>query len=145
VQARDILNSELIIKYSEAQKLPYLGACIWERLRLYPPLFSLKSKIAPSGGEAVKGTFFLEGTEVAICDDAICRRKDIFGEDANIFRPERWLEADAEKHRRYYQMVDTIFGSGRFLCLGKHIAMMELHKAIPEVSSATMSPISKRN
>ena len=126
-------SSDPVIKYSDAQKLTYLGAVIWEGLRMYPPLFSLKSKISPPGGETVKGYFIPEGTEVAMCDDAVCRSKDIFGEDSNIFRPERWLEADPDIHRRYYQAVDTIFGSGRFLCLGKHIAMMELHKAIFEV------------
>ncbi|KIW99911.1 uncharacterized protein Z518_10839 [Rhinocladiella mackenziei CBS 650.93] len=62
-----------VIKYSEAQKLPYLHACIWESLRVYPPLFGLKSKLAPPGGETMKGIFFPEGTEVGSCDAAMCR------------------------------------------------------------------------
>lgn len=120
------------VDYAKAQKLAYLNACIWEGLRLYPPLFGLKSKIAPRGGDTIKGIYYPEGVEVAICDDAICRNTKLFGQDACIFRPDRWLEVDASTHRAYYQAVDTVFGSGRFLCLGKHIAMMELHKAIFE-------------
>ncbi|WPH01848.1 Hypothetical protein R9X50_00470200 [Acrodontium crateriforme] len=122
-----------VIAYAKAQKLPYLSACIWEGLRMYPPLFGLKSKIAPLGGDTIKGVYYPEGVEVAICDDAICRNKTLFGHDANIFRPERWLEADAPTYRSYYQTVDTVFGSGRYLCLGKHIAMMEIYKTIFEL------------
>jgi cytochrome P450 len=122
-----------VASYAEAQKLPYLTACLWEGLRMYPPLFGLKAKSAPSGGENFKGVFYPEGTEVAVCDDALCRNVEIFGKDARLFRPDRWITADAETRIKYRQTVDVVFGSGRFLCLGRHIAMMELHKAIVEV------------
>ncbi|EME82347.1 uncharacterized protein MYCFIDRAFT_59503 [Pseudocercospora fijiensis CIRAD86] len=122
-----------VIKYAAAQKLPYLKAVIQEALRLFPPLFGLKEKTAPPGGEEVGGIFFPEGTGVAICDDAVCRKKDIFGEDAHIFRPERFLEKDEALNAKRFRTVDVIFGTGRFQCLGKHIATMELHKSIFEI------------
>ena len=125
-----------ILKYSEAQKLPYLQACIWEGLRMYPPLGDLKTKLAPPTGETIKGHFFPGGTEVALNDESMCRNKDIFGNDADIFRPERWIDADPETKIKYRQTVDTAFGSGRFLCLGRHIAMMELHKTFAMVRTA---------
>lgn len=111
---------------------------------MYPPLFGLKSKIAPLGGDTIKGTYYPEGVEVAICDDAICRNKALFGQDADIFRPERWLEADTLTYRAYYQAVDTVFGSGRYLCLGKHIAMMELYKTIFEVNFTSTTYLRRR-
>lgn len=126
-----------VATYTEAQKLPYLTACLWEGLRMYPPLFGLKSKTAPAGGETFKGVYYPEGTEVGICDDALCRNPEIFGHDAHLFRPDRWIVADAETRVKYRQTVDAVFGSGRFMCLGRHIAMMELHKAIVEVSEAS--------
>jgi cytochrome P450 len=122
------------IKYSEALKLPYLAACLWEGMRMYPPLFGLKGKYSPAGGENVNGVFYPEGIEMSICDEAMCRREDIFGPDSHIFRPDRWMEADEETRKRYTRVVDSIFGTGRFQCLGKHIAMMELHKTFVEVS-----------
>lgn len=122
-----------IVTYTEAQKLPYLQAVIWEGLRMYPPLFGLKTKCAPRGGETVKGIYFPEGCEVGICDAAMQRNTNVFGEDAGLFRPARWIEADAETIVKYRRTVDTGFSSGRFLCLGRHIAMMELHKALLEV------------
>ena len=123
-----------VTSYSEAQKLPYLTACLWEGLRMYPPLFGLKAKSAPLGGDTFKGVYYPEGTEVAVCDDALCRNTVIFGEDAHLFRPDRWVQADPETRVKYRQTVDVVFGSGRFMCLGRHIAMMEIHKALVEVS-----------
>lgn len=122
-----------VVKYSEAQKLPYLIACIWEGLRMFPPLFGMKGKNPPPGGETVKGVFYPEGIEISICDDAVCRNVEVFGEDVDVFRPERWIEADEETRKKYTRVVECIFGTGRFMCLGKHIAMMELHKTFVEV------------
>ncbi|KAF2859031.1 cytochrome P450 [Piedraia hortae CBS 480.64] len=122
-----------VISYNEAQRLPFLSACLWEGLRMYPPLFGLKSKVAPPGGDTIKGYYFPAGTEVATCDSALCRNPEIFGEDAHLFRPERWINTSPETRIRYKRTVDTVFGSGRFLCLGRHIAMMELHKALYEL------------
>ncbi|KAK3726122.1 hypothetical protein LTR37_000270 [Vermiconidia calcicola] len=136
IDANTGIISYPVIKYNEAQKLPYLVACIWEGMRLYPPLFGFKEKCSPPGGETVKGIFYPEGVKMAICDDAMCRNKAIFGDDANIFRPERWIEASEDTRKRFMRVVDSIFGSGRFLCLGRHIAMMELHKAFVEVREA---------
>ncbi|KAK3047048.1 hypothetical protein LTR09_011473 [Extremus antarcticus] len=127
-----------VVKYNEAQKLPYLSAVIWEGLRMYSPLFGLKGKCSPPGGETVKGVYYPEGLEMSICNEALCRNPDVFGEDAEIFRPERWIEADDDTRKKYTRVVDAIFGSGRFLCLGRHIAMMEVHKTFVEVSSAAV-------
>lgn len=127
--------SDPVITYAEAQRLPYLSACVWEGLRMYPPLFGLKSKIAPPGGEQVKDYFFPEGIELGSCDYSFVRSKEVFGEDADIFRPDRWIEASQEQKIKYRYTVDTIFGSGKYQCLGRHIAFMELHKVFFEVSA----------
>ncbi|KXL51108.1 MAG: hypothetical protein FE78DRAFT_117519, partial [Acidomyces sp. 'richmondensis'] len=54
--------------------------------------------------------------------------------DVDLFRPDLRLGVDVEAHRKYYQPVDGVFGSGRYLCLVEHFTMMELHKTIFEVS-----------
>jgi cytochrome P450 len=123
-----------IVKYSEATDIEFLTACIWEGIRLFPPLFGLQTKLAPPEGETVNGVFYPPGTQVAFCCEAVGRRKDIFGEDADLYRPDRWLHPDPEVRAEYLRTTDLMFGSGRFGCLGKNIAMMELHKAFVEVS-----------
>ena len=122
-----------VITLAEAQRMPYLQAVIWEGLRLWPPLFGLQAKMSPPGGETVNGIFFPEGTEIAICGQSVGRKKAVFGPDADIFRPERWIEADPQTADKYMKSAEILFGAGRFVCLGKTIAMMELGKAIVEV------------
>ncbi|KAK5131531.1 hypothetical protein LTR08_000858 [Meristemomyces frigidus] len=122
-----------VITDVEARQLPYLQAVVWEGLRKTPPLFGLQPKVAPPGGETVNGVFFPGGTQVAICDAALTHRQDIFGEDAEIFRPERWLEADETTRSKYLSTVELIFGSGRFGCLGRNIGLLELNKVFVEL------------
>ena len=123
-----------VATYAETQRLPYLSACISEGIRMYPPLFGLKGKLAPKGGDTINGIFIPEGTEVAVCDIALCRKKEIFGEDSHVFRPDRWIEANAQTKQKYQSVVDSVFGTGKWTCLGKHIAMVELNKVFTEVS-----------
>lgn len=125
-----------VITSAESRKLPYMQACIKEGLRVFPPLQALNSKLAPPGGETVNGIFIPGGIEVAYSSYTTQRRKDVFGDDAQYFRPERWIEAAAVddggvKLTAMENTLDLIFGSGRFSCLGKHIAFIELDKVIP--------------
>ena len=50
-----------------------------------------------------------------------------------MFRPERWLEIQESKYAEMARVVDLAFGSGRFKCLGRGVALMELNKIIVEV------------
>lgn len=64
---------------------------------------------------------------------------EVFGADAEVFRPERFLECDDKQKTYMLRTIDLIFGHGRWLCLGKPLAVMELNKIFVEVRSA-MSP-----
>ncbi len=59
----------------------------------------------------------------------------LWGNDADVFRPERWVDANPEEWRSMNTMLDLNFGSGKYSCLGKPIAMMELNKVFVEVSA----------
>lgn len=61
------------------------------------------------------------------------RRQSIFGQDAQVFRPERYLECDQEKKHEMIRTVDLTFGYGRWMCAGKTLALIELNKIIFEV------------
>ena len=51
---------------------------------------------------------------------ALSRNKDIYGEDADLFRPERWLD---EKRAREYERYDSFWGGGTWMCLGKLVPL----------------------
>ncbi len=105
---------------------------------MWPPLVGLQGKLSPPGGETINGVFIPGGVEVGWNCQTLQRRKEIYGEDVDVFRPERWLgnSDDDEAGRRVAVMdrtVDLVFGSGRYGCLGKSIAWMELEKTIPSM------------
>lgn len=126
--------SQPIITDTEARAMPYLQAVIKEGLRIHPPVVGLMSKEVPSGGDTFKGQYLPGGTKIGYCAWGIFRRTDIWGEDANEFRPERWLDSPKDQLRLMEGTLELVFGYGRWQCLGKNIALMELNKVLVEVS-----------
>lgn len=70
-------------------------------LRLYPPVpnnakMAIKDTILPRGGGSNGDAPILikKGDWVIYTVYAMHRRKDLFGEDADEFRPERWVKND---------------------------------------------------
>ena len=64
---------------------------------------------------------------------AIHRSTTIFGPDADVYRPERWLDAPEAQLQRMERNNELVFGYGRFKCLGQVVASMELNKVFVEV------------
>lgn len=120
---------------AEARKLPYLQAVIKEGLRIYPPATGLMSKEVPAGGDTVSGFYVPEGTGIGWSTFGMMRNVKIWGNDADIFRPERWFEGTLEEIRKKEIYIELIFGYGKYQCLGKNIASLELNKVFVEVSS----------
>ncbi|KAF4878426.1 Cytochrome P450 monooxygenase lolP1 [Colletotrichum siamense] len=121
------------ITNSEALKLPYLQAVIREGLRFYPPVTGLGFKQVPEGGDVLNGYYVPAGTQVGQNFFGVGRSQWVWGPDADVFRPERWLSASAEELKQMNAAVDTHFGHGKYSCLGKSIAMMELNKVFVEL------------
>ncbi|KAH8895772.1 cytochrome P450 [Thozetella sp. PMI_491] len=126
------------IRNAEATRLPYLQAVIKETLRMYPPITGHNYKLVPKGGDTINGYFVPGGTQVTINHVFMLRTKEVFGSDAEIFRPERWVEASESDPARYKEMlktVDLVFSHGKYYCLGKTLAEIELNKAIATLVS----------
>lgn len=121
---------------AEAYQLPYLQAVIKEGIRMFPPSTGHNFKQVPKGGATIHGIFLPEGTQLGINVMRMMRDKETFGPDAEVFRPERWIEAskNEERFKELASIVDLAFGYGKFQCPGKTIAAMELNKIFVEVS-----------
>lgn len=130
-------NGAGIISLAAAKQLPYLQAVIREGLRVYPPVRNLLPKDIPPGGDTVtvdgKPVFLPGGADIGISALAMHRDKRLFGEDAELFRPERWFESDPAKLAAMMKVSDLTFGHGRWACPGKTVAQLELNKVMFEV------------
>lgn len=121
------LNSP--VKFSEAIKLDYLSACIKEALRIHPGVQLSMGRVVPADGLELCGMFVPGGYWVGLNPAVVHFDKSIFGQDADQFRPERWLGPDAAMMDRHI----LSFGFGSRTCIGKNISLAELHKLTPEV------------
>lgn len=97
-----------LISMTEAQDLPYLQALLKETLRVFPGLGNNLVRVVPEGGLVIAEQFFPAGvwscyshmrvvltggiqTVVGMNAFVAHANRDIFGLDADEFRPERWL------------------------------------------------------
>ncbi|TGJ87668.1 hypothetical protein E0Z10_g1098 [Xylaria hypoxylon] len=123
------------ITAAEAKELPYLQAVLYEGMRIRPVATATFSKEVPPGGDVIQGHFVPGGTTVGPNLPSLMHSKVLFGEDAEIFRPERFLEADPATRTEMQRNVELVFGYGRWMCAGKAIAWLELNKVLFEVYS----------
>ncbi|KUI71671.1 Pisatin demethylase [Cytospora mali] len=116
------------IKQEEAKKIPYLQAVIYEGLRMRPPVPTMFPKVVPPQGDEINGIFVPGGTSVGWNLLPMMRAVEYWGRDPDVFRPERFMEADEKTRASMERLVEMVFGYGRFGCAGKPLAQMELHK-----------------
>lgn len=111
--------------------MPYLQAVIKESLRLHPPTGLPLARVVPTAGAMIASTWFPGGTVVGVNTWVAHANASVFGDDARIFRPERWLEDD--KPTSMLNKLWMPFGVGSRTYIGKNISLLEISKLIPEL------------
>ncbi|KAI6100332.1 cytochrome P450 [Pisolithus sp. B1] len=118
--------------------LPYLDAIVQEVLRLHPSVpemlreaaeddvIPLSEPVQTKSGEFVDSIVVERGTIFTLPVSCINRSQAIWGPDAKVFRPERWLEPDgitkkAQEVKGHRHLLS--FGDGPRTCIGKTFAL----------------------
>ncbi|XP_061347254.1 cytochrome P450 704C1-like [Gastrolobium bilobum] len=132
-EVKEVANTTTISSYTEfvsnvtdeaLEKMNYLHAAITETLRLYPAV-PVDAKICFSDDTLPDGYSVKKGDMVSYQPYAMGRMKFIWGDDAEEFRPERWLD-----HNGIFQPESpfkfTAFQAGPRICLGKEFAYRQM-------------------
>ncbi|KAK7750867.1 hypothetical protein SLS62_007266 [Diatrype stigma] len=104
----DGLCQTKVVTFADAQKLPYLQACIKEAMRFCNPVSMSSPRVAPAGGVVFGDKSFSEGTILSVNGWVIHLSEEIWGPDAREFNPDRWFRANAaDLERKYFIPVST--------------------------------------
>lgn len=68
-----------------------------EAMRMHPGVGFPLERYVPEGGMMVSGVNLPAGTNICMSAPVVHYDKSVFGQDADQFRPERWIEADQEQ------------------------------------------------
>ncbi|KAH8882468.1 cytochrome P450 [Thozetella sp. PMI_491] len=117
----------------QLKAMPYLSIVVKEVLRLYPsvPVNSREAAtttvLPRGGGPGGKAPILVHpGEAVGYCAYAMHRRKDLYGEDADRFRPERWEDGSLKSIGWAY----LPFNGGPRICLGQDFALLEVYYTV---------------
>ena len=130
--------------FEEVENLKFTKCCLYETLRLYPTVPSfprLSVKDTTLGGYDLP-----TGTYIFVSQSALNRRKDLWGHDADVYKPDRfdregyslelmqsmpkgcppikkWGNSDEDTRERLFGFAP--FGAGIRTCPGQRLAVLE--------------------
>ncbi|KAG8528220.1 uncharacterized protein KY384_007137 [Bacidia gigantensis] len=124
-----VLNPDDHPTREQIRRMPYLSYIIKESLRLFPPVplnnrTANRHTILPRGGglDGKSPILVRKGELVVFSQYVNSRRKNIYGPDAELFRPERWEGLNAAEN---FGWAYFPFNGGPRACLGQDFAVME--------------------
>lgn len=134
---------------SDFESMPFLSAMIKETLRFHPVAYNiyrvaekddvlpLSTPITTTSGKVLHELPIPKGLHIDASIAAYNRNKEIFGDDADVFDPDRWLRDASPKTKTALGVYANLFtfAGGSRSCIGWRFAVMELHAFVIELLS----------
>jgi len=133
---------------ADFDNMPYTTVVMKEVLRLCPVAYHvyrcasqddvlpLSKPITTRLGNIINELPVPKGTRIIASVAAYNRNKDLWGEDAHVFNPERWFDGTATEKKAtssgVYSNLMT-FGGGARVCIGWRFALIEFQAFLTEV------------
>ncbi|GLA53300.1 hypothetical protein AnigIFM63604_010391 [Aspergillus niger] len=134
-ELRNAKRGRMELDEDEYERLPVLNAVVMESLRLFPSFGLLLRRAIRD--TTIKGRLIPRGTHIGICPKAINCSRELWGDDAEEFNFERWIDR-SDPHNP--TQVPTggapstacmlSFGYGMRSCVGRHLAMAQIKRQI---------------
>jgi cytochrome P450 len=103
---------------ADVPRLEYTRAVIAESMRLYSPAWTMGRRAIESH---TLGGYAIEKDALVLASQWVVHRDPRWWDDAEAFRPERWLASDGSRPRYSY----FPFGGGNRVCIGESFAWTE--------------------
>nr|AYV88890.1 cytochrome P450 oxidase CYP704A151 [Polygala tenuifolia] len=121
----EVSMDEFVVRVTDAtlEQMHYLHAALSETLRLYPAV-PVNGRCTESDDILPDGYRLKKGDGVYYMSYAMGRMTSIWGDDAEEFRPERWLKDGMFQHESPFKFI--AFHAGPRICLGKDFAYRQM-------------------
>ncbi|KAL1945428.1 hypothetical protein VTO73DRAFT_2279 [Trametes versicolor] len=134
---------------ADFEAMPYLQAVLREILRFFPAVphtyrqslhddvLPLSKPITTRTGKVVHEVPIRAGLRLILSVCAYNREKDVWGEDAHVFNPDRWLESSKTKRGTNVGVFSNLltFAGGVRACIGWRFAIYEVQAFLTELVS----------
>ncbi|EXF83956.1 hypothetical protein CFIO01_12420 [Colletotrichum fioriniae PJ7] len=128
--------------FNELHESPYLVGVVQEALRIHSTASFNLQLITSSAGLQLPNGVFIPGNIIIGCPASqINRDRRVYGQDADVYNPERWMKKEAESNeeclerRGLMEKTELIFGQGSRTCIGKNIFVFEVLKVVATLVS----------
>jgi cytochrome P450 len=132
--------------YADFDAMPYTIAVMKETLRFHPVSYNttreaardeilpLSKPLVGKSGKTITEIPISKNTTIIVSVAGYNRNTDVFGQDANVFDPERWLDGRVQTTTGLgvYGNLMT-FGSGHRACIGWRFAVYEYQTFLVEL------------
>ncbi|KAK0228974.1 cytochrome P450 [Armillaria fumosa] len=137
-------RGDIEFSVQDLDSMPYLTAVVKEVLRVNPivhtiaraaaqdDVLPLSKPMTLTTGKTVQEIAIPKGTFIIASVAGYNRNKSVWGEDAHVFDPARWLRGSASKEVPVDVYLFT-FAGGLRSCIGWRFAVLELQSLITEV------------
>lgn len=117
----------VVLSYNQVRNLPFLRRCIDEAMRLHSTsAIGLPRIVADNGGGVHFDEFYFPpGTVLSVPSYTIHHMREIWGDDVEGFKPDRWLNLTSRQKTGF-----NPFSYGPRACVGQNVAIMELQLII---------------
>ncbi|KAL0063529.1 hypothetical protein AAF712_009524 [Marasmius tenuissimus] len=152
-EVRDKTGNDGPLAVKDLEVMPILNAVIKETLRFHPiapdlvreaetdDVIPLSSPIIDSSGTALKEIPVTKGQRIIMNIFEYNRFKSVWGDDANVWSPERYLDSDRPTTLGVYANLMTFSGGVRS-CIGWRFAVLELQVAtVALIEAFNFSPV----
>ena len=131
------LGSHATWTFERLKACKYLQAVMNETFRLNPSIgqmnrIALRDTALPTGGGRGGDSpiFINKGTVLTTSFFALHRLPELWGQDSEVWRPERWLGKDSEQLNKVGHWAFLPFGGGPRICIGMQLALTEVGYAV---------------